>query len=395
MGGGLILFLIVLLLLAALSHQTFLIGLLYFFAGALILGRFWTGQVVKKMAVLRKLDHQAFPGEVIPVNLEIWNSSLLPAVWLKIQDYYPIEVAESSSFSQIISLGPHERTHLSYSLRANKRGYYRIGPIHLSSGDLFGLSAERQSEGAYDHLIVYPRIVPLTKVRIPTRSPLGSLPHPQPIFEDPSRLMGKRDYQPGDSIRRIDWKSSAATGQLQTKLFEPSIALESVIFLNLNQEDYYLRSRGEATELAIIVSASIANWMIAQRQAVGMVVNGIDPYSQESIPTPIPVKKGRSHLMKILETLARIRAFDLGSFSAVFRNHRTHYPWGTSVVVITGYPSDALFDELLLAKRAGLNLFLILCGENPESHQVILKANFYSIPAVAIHDEKDMDLWRV
>ncbi len=394
MGDAFTVFLLVLVLLAVITRETFVVALLYLFAGALLIGRWWTEHVVARLAFNRRYDHKAFPGEILPVRIDIRNSSLLPAVWLRVQDFYPIEVADTSSFSQVISLGPHEKTRLVYNLRTHKRGYYAIGPLHVSTGDLLGMSSERQSEGATDHLTVYPRVIALSDVKLPSQSPMGTMRHKQPIFEDPSRPMGKRDYQTGDSLRRIDWKASATAGRLQTKLFEPSIALETVIFLNLNLQDYQLRTRFDATELAIIVAASLANWIIAQRQSTGLVAHGLDPLSADSRPVPLHARKGRGHLMRILEVLARIRAVEIEPFPGMLRSHRVHLPWGTTMLVITGSADQPLFDELLASHRSGLNPVLILCGEHPNHRQAARQGKLLGIPVHILRNEKDLDIWR-
>ncbi len=394
MGDAFTVFLFILIILAALTRETFVIILLYLFVGAVFIGRWWSARVVTSLAFSRKYDHKAFPGETVPVQLDVRNRSLLPAIWLRVQDFYPIEVAETSSFAQVISLGPHETTRLRYNLKAHKRGYYTIGPLHVSSGDLLGMSAERQSEGISDHLTVYPRVVPLTEVKLPSQSPMGPMRHKQPIFEDPTRPMGKRDYQSGDSLRRIDWKATATTGRLQTKLFEPSIALETAIFLNLNLQDYNLKTRFDATELAVIVTASLANWIIAQRQSTGLIAHGLDPLSSDSRPVPLLPHKGRGHLMRILEILARIRAVEIDPFPAMLRSHRVNLPWGTTMLVVTGSADQALFDELLASRRAGLNPVLILCGEHPNHRQAAQQGKLFGIPAHVFRSEKDMDIWR-
>lgn len=394
MGDAFTFFLFVLIVLAVITRETFVFVLLYMFAGAALLGRWWSSRVVNKFVFSRKYEKKAFPGETIPVRLDIYNSSLLPAVWLRVQDFYPIEVADASSFSQIISLGPHQKTHLDYTLKARKRGYYTIGPLHISSGDLLGMVDESQSEGTSEHLIVYPRVVSLTNVKLASRSPMGTMPHNQPIFEDPTRPIGKRDYRSGDSLRRIDWKATAVTGRLQTRLFEPSIALETIIFLNLNLADYHLRTHFDATELAIVVAASLGNWVIAQRQATGLIANGIDPLAPDSRPIPLPPRKGRAHMMRILEILARIRAAETEPFPAQIRHRRVHFPWGTTLIVVTGSASQPLFDELLQAKRAGLNPVLILCGEHPNHRQASQQARLYGLAVHIVHNEKDLDLWR-
>ncbi|MBE0698669.1 MAG: DUF58 domain-containing protein, partial [Anaerolineaceae bacterium] len=260
--------------------------------------------------------------------------------------------------------------------------------------DLLGMSAERQSEGASDHLTVYPRVITLTNIKLPSQSPMGTMRHKQPIFEDPTRSIGKRDYQAGDSLRRIDWKASAVAGKLQTKLFEPSIALDTILFLNLNLEDYNARTRFDATELAIVVCASMANWIISQRQATGLIANGIDPLSADSRPIPINSRKGRAQTMRILDILARIKAADTNPFPTQLRHHRVNFPWGTTMIVITGSAEKSLFEELQQAGRAGLNPVLILCGEHPNHRQAAQQGKLYGIPVTVIRTEKDLDQWR-
>jgi uncharacterized protein (DUF58 family) len=394
MSEAFIAFLVILIVIAVFTRETFVFVLLYLFVGATFLGRWWSGQVVNRLVFHRRYDHKAFPGEIIPVRLDLENRSLLPAVWLRVQDYFPIEVAEVSNFSQVISLGPREKIRLDYNLKAHKRGYYTVGPLHVSSGDLLGMSAERSSQGAADHLTVYPRVIPLTDVRLPSQSPLGTMRHKQPIFEDPTRPMGKRDYQSGDSLRRIDWKATATTGRMQTKLFEPSIALETVVFLNLNLIDYQLRTRYESTELAIVTAASLANWVIAQRQSSGMIINGLDPLSSDSRPLPQHPRKGRAHLMRILEVLARIRAAETDPFEALLRQHRVNLSWGTTALIVTGSAGKPLLDEMIQARKSGITPVLILCGEHPDHRKTAQQVKMFGIPCHILRDEQDMDIWR-
>src|SRR5262249_16103985 len=101
-------------------------------------------------------------------------------------------------------------------------------------------------------------------------------------------------------------KSSASVGQLQVKVFEPSIALETFLILNLNAEDYYYRSRIDSTELAIVIAASISNWIVGKKQLVGMFVNGRDPLTGDGKPQSVPAHKEKRHLIRLLETLARV-----------------------------------------------------------------------------------------
>lgn len=394
MGNAFIPFLLVLIILAILTRETFVVAMLYVYVGALLLGRVWSGIILKRMSFERSFDNKVFPDEIVAVQVRVTNKSWLPAVWLRVQDYFPLEIADQRSFHQVLSLGPRETAALSYNLKTQKRGTYAVGPFVISTGDLLGMNPEKEMEGPADHITVYPRIVPFSEVRLPSRSPMGSMRARQPVFEDPTRSAGKRDYQPGDSLRRIDWKSTAVTGRLQTKLFEASISLETMLFLNLNAEEYPLRTRYEATELAIVVAASLANWIIAQRQAVGLATNAVDPSSVDSQAIPLPVRKGRSHLMRLLELLARVRALETSGIQALINQQRVHLNWGTTLVVITSNASQALLDELIQARRSGLLPVIILCGDNGENRKVMQMSKLLHIPAIEFRSERDLDQWR-
>jgi uncharacterized protein (DUF58 family) len=244
-------------------------------------------------------------------------------------------------------------------------------------------------------MTVYPRVVPLFKIDLPSRSPMGSLRTKQPIFEDPSRPSGKRDYSRGDSLRRIDWKSSAVVGRLQVKLFEPSIALETTIFLNLNAQEYYYKMRFNSAELAIVIAASLANWVSSKKQSVGLITNGIDPLCNDSQPQPLLPSKGREHLMHLLETLARVRSEDTLTFTSLIHKYRPSLSWGTTMIIITGLADEALFKELFQAQRSGMDLVLILCGEGTGYFEARQRARAFGIPAFILREEKDLESWRV
>jgi uncharacterized protein (DUF58 family) len=385
----------VLLIVAAIFRDDFSFTLLYLFVGAFALGTWWSRSGLAALTYKRYFTDRVFLGEKVNVRLEIANPSWLPMPWFRVHEGLPVDLSGPESLQRVTSLGARDKLDINYSVEARRRGYYPVGPIFLSSGDIFGLgTADLRRKGEAEYLTVYPQIVPLTKIEFPSQSPLGTLRHHQPIFEDPTRVMGKRDYVAGDSLRRIDWKSTALTGRMQVKIFEPSIALETVIFLNLNVEDYMLRMRFASTELAIVVAASISNWVVGKQQTVGLHVHGKDPLGADEGPQYIPARQGRGHLMRILDVLARVQMGDCPNFAEALRNRRVHLPWGTTLTVITGIVNDDLLDELYQARRAGLNANLIMAGTVPAVREIQHRAGFYGIPVINIAQERDLDVWR-
>lgn len=389
-----VLFLIIVLALAAVLQEDFVLTLFYFLIGAYAISRWWSTRALAAVLVQRIFNNRAFLNDKVTIRLELHNTSRLPVVWLRLHDSVPVEIASAESLRRVVTIAPRSECHFEYTMQPPRRGYYQIGPVFLYSGDMLGLSGETARHGAVDHLTVYPRIIPLSRVVLPSRSPMGTLRHHQPIFEDPTRVRGKRDYVAGDSLRRVDWKATAMTGRMQVKQLEPSIALETAIFLNLHSEDYYYRGRIDATELAIVVAASISNWVVGKKQTVGFATNGTDSLSADRRAPVLLPGKGRGHLMRILDVLARIQLHESSSFTHLLQRQRVHSAWGTTVVLITGNADHALFDEMFQMRRSGLNVVLILCGHVIDAKEIIHRAQHFGIPVHQFMTEQDLDIWR-
>jgi uncharacterized protein (DUF58 family) len=385
--------LIVLLLIASFMRGDFALTLIYLVVGALVAGVWWSRRALTQVEARRRFSGHAFLGERVDIDLHVKNKGWLPLPWLELRETLPVALVGPNNFQSVIHLGPRADAHFEYSVEARKRGYYSIGPLSISTGDLLGLSDALESQSQAEALVVFPKIIPFTSMEIPSQSPQGTLRHRLPLFEDPTRVFGKREYTSGDSLRRIDWKSSATSGRLQVKQFEPSIALETFVVLNLNAEDYYYRSRIDSTELAIVIAASISNWIVYQKQMVGMMVNGRDPLAADGRPQSIPPRKGKHHILRLLETLARVETIDTSPLVPLLQQQRVHLAWGATLIVITGKASDELLDELYQARRSGQNAIVILTGGNTSDESIRQRAKTFAIPVFTIATERDLNIW--
>lgn len=393
MGDYLLTFLLVMLLVAALTREDFLFTLVYLLLGVFVAATYWGRQVLKNIRVERLMEHHLFLGERRRVEARLTNLGVLPAAWLQVQEALPVELGAGDVVRHVFSVGPRRQVRLEYWMEGRRRGYFAVGPMRLYSGDVLGVVDEAQGQFPEEYVTVYPRMVALTRVPLPPSAPSGTLRSTQPVFEDPTRVKGKRDYIPGDSLRQVDWKSTASTGRLQVKLYEPSIALETVIFLNFFEPDYEARLRYDSTELGVIVAASLAAWVIGQRQSAGLVSNGIDPLSGES-PQPLPARRGRGHLMRLLEVLARVEPGKTLPLADLVRRERVHLNWGATLLLVTGAAGEDVFDALFQARRAGLGVMLVLVGRNFALPQVRNQSLQFNMPCYLIEQESDLDQWR-
>lgn len=386
--------LLMLLLLAAYLDDIFLFKLLYLLLGGLLAGRWWSVRALERIQVRREGQRRLFLGEKIEISLVIVNRGWLPLVWLQVQENLPAELGGKGGVRQVLSLGPKGRARFTYSLDGRKRGYYEVGPTRMYSGDLLGLVESSQRVKPADHVTVYPKIIPLRRVDLPSNAPLGTLRHRQPLYADPTRVAGKREYQSGDSLRRVDWKATAASGALQVKLFDPAISLETAILLDLNLEGYHLKGRFADTEFAIIVAASLANWVAGKRQALGLITNGADPLLGGNSPAVRPPKTGRGVLMGQLDVLARIQARQAPDVSQVLQTKTTDLAWGTTLVVITGIVHDEVISGLLKAHRRGLTPALVQVGRLAGRKETRTRVGAFGVPYFGLQDERDLDQWR-
>lgn len=329
----------------------------------------WVRLGVASLRVQRQYPDRAYTGRQITLETTIRNAGLLPILWAEISDRVPPELRLDEPFPQALSLGPHAEVRLSTKATCVQRGYYRIGPMTLRIADPLGLT-QREFEAIDErHLIVYPRVVSLRRLRLPSPSALAVLPSRTPLFEDPARLVGVRAYEPTDSLRRVHWSATARMGGLMVKEFEYGTSRSTLLCLDLCRVDFEPRDRIRATELAIVAAASLASHAVTREHLdVGLRVEGYDPMSGETITLRLSPHADAGHLMTILELLARVRTTQGGDFAAMLRDEAQRLPWGTTLVVITGSENGGLSEALLRLKRAGHAVSVIVVSRQAVPH---------------------------
>jgi uncharacterized protein (DUF58 family) len=387
-------FLLGLFVIAVLMRVSFIFTVVYLFFGVYLLTRIWTRRMAEGVIAQRRFVDRAFFGDEVAVQVTVHNTGWLPIPWLEVRESLPVELFTPPLKGEVVSLGPGERWHLRYTLRCRRRGYYPIGPLTLRSGDLLGIAHPNTVQAATDHLIVYPQVVPLQKLGLPTHSPLVVLATRVPLFEDPTRVIGVRDYQRGDSPRRIHWTATASAGRLLVKQYKPAIARETLICLDLSEESYAARERYTATELAIVVAASVACHVVNQeRLAVGLATEAHDPLLKGRARFFLPPRSERAHLMGLLEVLARVQVTTTTPFADWLRRESVRLPWGTTLAVITGREGADLFDTLVYLRRAGFAVALVLVQPGRPSVELRKRAELLNVPVHRVWDERDLEAW--
>ena len=388
---------LILFFLASLFKISFMFSVSYVLFGVYILATLWSQRSVSDLRFRRLCPERALFGDVVTVTLEVENRGFLPIPWVHFHDRLPLALITPPFFRSLLTLQPRERRRFSYQLHCRQRGWYLVGPLTANLGDVFGLTNRNVDFGADAHLTVYPKILLLDELGLPSKSPFGHLRTRQLLYEDPSRVIGVREYQAGDSLRKVNWKVSASSGRLQVKKLEPAMTLQTIIMLNVNTSEYTRQSAYVAVEVAIVVAASVANYLVALRQDVGLLTNGQDPAGKDATGlTGSFLGKGRAHLTTILELLGRLTVVDDRPFWTAVRGEIKRLPWGATLVFVTPRETDEAIETLLPLQRAGFNVVLVYVDyQNPDQFDSAQRrAASLGMRAYRVWREEDVDVWR-
>jgi uncharacterized protein (DUF58 family) len=384
---------LVVFVLASLFKIAFIYHVLYILVAVALVARGWAIHVAGRLSFGRQLEARALWGETLPMRVELRNGGRLPIPWLRLHDRVPVELGAPAVLERAISLGPGQTASYRTDLQCRQRGWYALGPFSVDTGDVLGLNLLRREFATARRLIVYPRILPLASLGLPSRTPFGDVRTQQPLYEDPARVMGVRDYQPGDSQRRIHWRTSAALGRLQVKKLEPAMTLQTVVVLDLDPGAYDRGATHYATELAITVAASLASHLVGLRQEVGLLTNGHDPGAQadaEAGALYLPARKGRAQLTRILDTLARAQTRAGEPLGRMLATTMGGLSWGATVVVVCGQETPELTGALTRLRRAGFAVALVLVSQR-SPYAPGGGAAALGVPVHSVWRESDLD----
>lgn len=341
--------------------------------------RLWWDHALNNLTYTRAFSAtRAFYGDEVTVELIAENAKPLPIARLDVNEYLGPNVriknqqlvtsAETAQmiFRTMFSLGMYERVSHRYTIQCHRRGWHRLGPVKLTANDPFGMASRVLELDEQEGVLVYPRVVPITELVVPARQPLGDLKPSTPLVEDPMRMSGVRPYVPGDSPKRIHWRATARTGEIQTRVFEPSATPVAAIFLDtITFSHLWEGQNSNLLELSVTVAASMAQQLMDGRHQVGMYANA--PIPNQSRAVRISPGRRPGQLTRILESLAMLAPAFGDRIEKMLSQELPRLPWGASIVIITSRIDPELQRTLVrLARSGGAQRFVIIViGEKP------------------------------
>ena len=369
-----ILLFIILIIIGVFAAQGLVIG--FGSMGLLVAGISWMWNRLSLEEVFyeRQLSHRrVFIGEEVKISLSLTNKKPLPLGKVLVEDEIPLSLSipgadivgspnpDTQTMRHSTSMAWYERVSWEYSLTPSRRGYYRLGPARIESGDLFGFFTSVETVTGSDYLLVYPQIVPLPELGLPAMRPLGESKGGQRIYEDASRPQGLRDYQMGDPLKIIDWKATARFQELQVRTFEPSISMNVTLAVAVDTTAHYWEGYSPTyLERIITTAASVASYAAEMQYTLGMFSNGTPVLADR--PMKIPPSRSPEQLTVILEALATIQPLAMGGMASQLDENWRKFPVGSTVVLISAYIPEELTEVVHAMRRNGHKVVVLYIG---------------------------------
>jgi len=237
-------------------------------------------------------------GDKLRVTYTLRNASRIAKLWLEIHN--PTTLPGGLPGRAITLAGQSERSWL-IRIPLARRGHFRIEPLHIRTGDPFGFFEASATVGQGVSVVVYPRLEPLPRWRLPAAAIEGSQVSPLRTLQTTPLATSVRPYAPGDSMNRIHWKSTARHGEIQVKEFDLEQTADAWIVLDLQRGIQTGRGDESTVEAAVRAAASIADKALQENRSVGMTVNvGRTAF--------LPPDRGSRQHLKIMQLLASVDA---------------------------------------------------------------------------------------
>jgi uncharacterized protein (DUF58 family) len=349
-------------------------------AGALILltafvSRLWSRASLVHVDYARNVPvRRAFVGESLEVAYTLTNHKALPVPWIEVRDSVPEKAPPEDEpgrpgggpgtllMNRSTSLAWYERVRWRHRFRCSTRGYFQFGPALLRAGDIFGFFPAAAEDNRVDYLTVLPKVLPLRDIGLPPLRPFGETSGGSVMFEDQSRVIGLRDYRQGDPLKRIDWKATARTQKLQSRLYDPAATLTLVIALNVSTLEHPWEGYDPLIlERGITVAASIASFAAEHRYAAGLAANCTYPNADRHIWLA-PSRSPDQHI-RMLEALAMVSPFVVEPLEAILHRRAERLPFGSTVVLVAGYLTEGLRAYLTSSRQSGRRWFMVWVGD--------------------------------
>jgi uncharacterized protein (DUF58 family) len=272
--------------------------------GVLGLCYLWARQMASGVTIQRQRRYGwAQVGDVIEERFIMHNDAWFPVLWAEVRDSSDLP---GYNASRAVGLGPRSSTRWNTEGTCERRGVYTLGPLEVLMGDPFGLFKVTLAHDYKESFVVYPPIAALPRLVEPRGMARGAARTNVRSLDLTTNAATVRPYVPGDALNRIHWRTTARRSSPdQEDIFVKEFDLEPSgdlwIILDMDARVHAGEGLESTEEYAVVLAASLANQMLRDNHAVGLISHAAEPII-------IRPQKGHQQLWELLRILAGLHA---------------------------------------------------------------------------------------
>ena len=251
--------------LALLVEANLLVLLAGALLGALVASWRLVRATVRGVEVRRRLPARVYAGEPFLVSVELTNTRKRLGSWaLVVEEDFSGEEGPGGNAALLLRaffpyVPPRETSRRTYRARLLKRGRYRLGPLRVWTRFPFGLLRHAIALGQSATLTVYPRLGRLAPGWMERyhAAALGDGGGRRPGRAS-NEFYGVREWQSGDSLRRLHWRASARHAKPVVRQLEQPHNRNLAVLVDLWQPPEPQAADLDRVERAVSFAATLA-----------------------------------------------------------------------------------------------------------------------------------------
>lgn len=256
----------------------------------------YVGRNRYRLACTRTLEPQRIEvGALARVQLRLQNLSRLVTGTLLLEDRLPYALGTRPRLV-LERLAAHQASSVAYTVRADVRGRYDVGPLVVRLTDPFGLCELTRSFPSVDGLTVIPQVVPLPGIRLAGELTGSGDSRARSVAVHGEDDAATREYRHGDDLRRVHWRSTARVGELMVRREEQPWEHRATVVLDTRGRGHRGEGPTASFEWAVSAAASIATHLRHAGYQLRLVTSRVDIDATEG-----------SGAGKLLDHLAEVR----------------------------------------------------------------------------------------
>ena len=277
-------------------------------------------------------------GGKLKVGISVKRNFRFPLLYTVVSEKWREEeylLSIGDKLKKLFLFGFRKEIEWDYEVERIPRGEHVLEGVEVEVSDFFGWIRKTRFIPIKNTILVYPNTTDMQYMSIDTQYDRGTMISPYNIVKDTTMATGVRDYQSGDRVSWIHWKSFARTQVLMTKEFEDRRSQQLTLIFDGRPSETF--------EEQVELGASILKGALNNQAEIGFVSTGPEH-------TAFPIIQSEEQFGRVLVYLAKVKPTG-DTTTGMPSDYRNGSQQGESTILITGSP-DWPFLESVVGKGA-------------------------------------------